>query len=265
MSPLAKRIVLKWRTDTDSKIAEDYKWYCPVCDRVYERQTDAQICCMEKKEKPHWFEEGMEPIQIPVGVRHGGEFMAFAYSSTTVDNPSDTRYATDSGDVVVFAESGYHRTHFIIPKMEQREYIGRTTSTFCYVNDAFEEWWETKKDDYGVEAERYHNLNWNSLIKWIDRYLELRTIPSHQTRCIIEGRQQYEDFTPADILYTLKTLGEKANHMYCAERDHFPGPLKKYYDYAIGHLVWDVATLSQDYEHFTDLVTKLAELFDPVS
>ena len=194
MSPLAKRIVLKWRTDTDSKIAEDYKWYCPVCDKVYERQTDAQICCMEKKEKPHWFREGMEPIQIPVGVRHGGEFVAFVYSSAIADLMDDSKFKTISGDVVVFAEGGYHRTHFIIPKMEQRDYISSTASTFCYIDQAFEEWWnDTGKHSHSVDAERYHNLHWNSLIKWIDKYLELKVIPSHQTRCIIEGRQQYKD------------------------------------------------------------------------
>ncbi len=262
--PLAKRIVLKWRTDTDSKIAEEYKWYCPVCDRVYERQTDAQVCCMEEKEKPHWFREGMEPTQITVGVRHGGEFLAFEYSSTTVDNPSDTRYTTVDGDVVVFVEKvdyGIHKSHFIIPKLEQRDYISSTASTFCYIDQTFEEWWETVKDDYGVEAERYHNLNWNSLIEWIDRYLELRIIPSHHIRCIMETRQQYEDFTAEDILHTLKTLGEKANHFYSAKRDRFPGPLKKYHDYAMGHLVWEVASLVQsDYTSFTDLVTKLTEL-----
>ncbi len=268
--PLAKRIVLKWRTDTDSKIAEEYKWYCPVCDRVYERQTDAQVCCMEEKEKLHWFEEGMEPTQIPVGVRHplgpGPEFIAFEYSSTTVDNPSDTRYTTVSGDVVVFAEGGYHGTHFIIPKMEQRDYISSTASTFCYIDQVFEEWWETKKDDYGVDVERYHNLNWNSLIKWIDRYLELRIIPSHQIGCMVETRQQYKDFTTEDILYTLKTLGEKANHFYCAERDHFPGPLKKYHDYAMNSLVWHVASLVQtDYTSFTDLVTRLTELLSRIT
>ena len=261
---LAKRIVLEWRTDTDSKIAKRYKWYCPVCDRVYERQTDAQLCCMERKEKPYWFKEDMEPIQIPVGVRHGGEFVPFTYSSTTVDNPDDTRYTTVSEDIVVFTGDKY-KTHFIIPKVEQRDYVSSTASTFCYIDEAFEKWWATVKQNHGVEAERYHNLNWNSLIKWIDRYLELRIIPSHQTRCMIETRQQYKDFTAEDILHTLKTLGEKASHFYSAERDHFPGPLKKYYDYAIGHLVWDVATLSQDYEHFTDLVTRLTETIDPVS
>jgi len=256
---LAKRIVLKWRTDTDSKIAEKYKWYCPVCDKVYERQTDAQLCCMERKEKPYWFKEDMMP-GLPVGVRHGGEFLAFDSQSTVItdDGPVQIRYGTEKGTVIFTGD--IYKTHFIIPKKEQRDYVASTASTFCYIDQTFEEWWETAKHDLGVEAERYHNLHWNSLIKWIDRYLELRIIPSHQTRCIIEGRQQYKDFTAEDILHTLKTLGEKATHMYNAERDHFPGPLKKYYDYAIGHLVWDVSTLSQDYEHFTDLVTKLAEL-----
>jgi len=73
--PLAKRIVLEWRTDTDSKMAKEYKWYCPVCDLVYERQTDAQVCCMEKKEAPHWFREDMKPTQSPVGVRRDGKFV----------------------------------------------------------------------------------------------------------------------------------------------------------------------------------------------
>ena len=262
--PLAKRIVLKWRTDTASKMAEDYKWYCPVCDRVYERQTDAQVCCMEKKKRPHWFRQGMTPMLQPVGVRHGGEFVALEEDSR-VQTEKDIRYNTEAGDVVVFTD-GYkgdiYKRHFIIPKLEQREYTSRTTSTFCYIDQAFEEWWETAKDDHrSVETERYHNLKWNSLIKWIDRYLELKIIPSHRTGCMVETRQQYKDFTAEDILYTLKTLGEKANHMYSAKRDHFPGPLKKYHDYAMSRLVWKVASLVQsDYTSFTDLVTKLTEL-----
>jgi hypothetical protein len=73
--PLAKRIVLKWRTDTESKIAEDYKWYCPVCNNVYERQLDAQLCCMEGKERPYWFKEGMKPKHDPVGIRCDGVFV----------------------------------------------------------------------------------------------------------------------------------------------------------------------------------------------
>jgi len=253
--PLAKRIVLKWMTDTDSKMAEDYRWYCPHCDKVYERQTDAQLCCMQRKEKPYWFKEDMVPTHEPVGVRHKGEFVPFEAGSR-VETDRGIRYKTGTGDIVVFGE----RSHFIIPKKEQRDYLSRTTSTFCYIDQVFEEWWETAKHEYGIEAERYHNLRWNSLIQWIDRYLELKIIPSHQTGCMIETRQQYRDFTAEDILYTLRTLGEKANHMYCAERDHFPGPLKKYHDYAMSSLVWGVATLNQDYEHFTDLATKMEEL-----
>ena len=256
--PLAKRIVLKWRTGTDSKMAEDYKWFCPHCYRVYERQTDAQLCCMESKEKPYWFKEDMVPTHDPVGVRHKGEFVPLEAGSR-VDTDRDIRYNTATGDVVAFGE----RTHTIIPKMEQRDYVSSTASTFCYIDRVFEEWWGTLKDDYndgGATFERRHSVRWNSLIKWIDRYLELRIIPSHQTGCMIETRQQYRNFTAEDILYTLRTLGEKANHMYCAERDHFPGPLKKYHDYAMNSLVWGVATLNQDYEHFTDLATKLEEL-----
>lgn len=75
--PLAKRIVLKWNPNTDSKMAQDYKWYCPYCNKVYERQTDAQLCCMERKEKPYWFKEGMQPKHDPVGVRRGKVFTSF--------------------------------------------------------------------------------------------------------------------------------------------------------------------------------------------
>jgi len=249
---LAKRIVLKWRTD--SKMAEDYKWYCPLCDRVYERQTDAQLCCMERKKQPYWFEEGMKPKYPPVGVRHEGEFVAFEAS----------------GDVIVFAtKPGYQGRiqHVLIPKRQQRDYVASMVSTFCYIDVEFEDWWETVKQNYGtgtelstVEMERSRNRHWNRLIEWIDRYLELRTVPEHHVRCMIQTRQQYSDFTIEDILYTLKTLGEKANHMYNAERDHFPGPLKKYYDRAMSRLVWEIATFTQD-GSFIDLVTRILELW----
>ena len=259
MSPLAKRIVLKWRTDTSSKMAEDYKWYCPVCDKVYEKQTDAQLCCMAKKTQPHWFKEDMAPGE-PVGVRHEMKFIPFVPGKWGIDPTTGVpdRYITGTGDIVVFTGDKYD-THFIIPKKEQRDYVSSTASLFCYIDQAFEEWWETEKHEYRME-ERAHNVRWNSLIQWIDRYLELKPIPSHQIRCIIETRQEYEDFTIEDLLHTLKTLGEEANHMYCAERDHFPGPLKKYHDRAMNHLVWNVATLSQGYQNFMDLVTRLTEL-----
>jgi len=260
---LAKRIVLKWRTGTDSKMAEDYKWYCPLCDRVYERQTGAQLCCMERKEQPYWFEEGMKPKHFPVGVRHRGEYVPFESNSLTDEK-------TVSGDVIVFAtKPGYQGRiqHVLIPKRQQRDYVTSLVSTFCYIDTEFEEWWETVKQDYtpgtelgAAEMGRSHNLIWNRLIKWIDRYLELKTVPEHHVICMIQTRQQYSDFTIEDISYTLKTLGEKANHMYNAERDHFPGPLKKYYDRAMSSLVWEVATFIQD-GSFIDLVTRVLELW----
>lgn len=112
---------------------------------------------------------------------------------------------------------------------------------------------------------------WNGLVDWLTRYTELyrSIIPKNHVRCLIQTRQQYEDFTAEEIRHTLKTLGELANHLYIAWRDQlttcslYPKnyyPLRKYYIYALESVVNMVATFTQDYQHFTDLVTRLTEL-----
>jgi len=54
--PLAKKVVLEWfyPRGGGTKLAKKYKWGCPVCHLVYEKQTDAQACCRDKKKAPYW-------------------------------------------------------------------------------------------------------------------------------------------------------------------------------------------------------------------
>jgi len=69
MAPLAKKVVLEWYTDLPHKLAKEYKWGCPICHRVYEKQTHAQRCCGRRKLRgdfdDHWLSK-IEP-GTPVG------------------------------------------------------------------------------------------------------------------------------------------------------------------------------------------------------
>jgi len=62
MNPLARRVVTKRDTergDSFHQYALEWKWACSVCGKLYEKQTDAQLCCLEKKDhtgRP-WLEE----------------------------------------------------------------------------------------------------------------------------------------------------------------------------------------------------------------
>ena len=69
MAPLAKRIVLKWMKDMDMKMAEVYHWGCPNCHRVYEKQTQAQACCLLRKtDEKDYRRVGLEKIELkPIG------------------------------------------------------------------------------------------------------------------------------------------------------------------------------------------------------
>jgi len=48
MKALSKKVVLK--RDPEHGWATDWKWACSVCGRVYERQSEAELCCLEKKD-----------------------------------------------------------------------------------------------------------------------------------------------------------------------------------------------------------------------
>ncbi len=69
MPPLAKRIVLEWYPDMDMKLAKDYRWGCPNCHRVYEKQTQAQACCLLRKtDETDYRRVGLEGLELkPIG------------------------------------------------------------------------------------------------------------------------------------------------------------------------------------------------------
>ena len=64
--PNAIKVVLSWHPQTKRKMPKDFKWGCSECDLVYMRHTDAVVCCMDKKTKPHWY-RGQKPTRKPVG------------------------------------------------------------------------------------------------------------------------------------------------------------------------------------------------------
>jgi len=52
MKPLAKRI----------KLVTGHGWYCPICNKIYNRQSDAQACCKEQKitnTNEHWLKDAI--------------------------------------------------------------------------------------------------------------------------------------------------------------------------------------------------------------
>jgi hypothetical protein len=48
MKALSKKVVLK--RDPEHGWPTDWKWACSVCGREYERQSEAELCCLEKKD-----------------------------------------------------------------------------------------------------------------------------------------------------------------------------------------------------------------------
>jgi len=48
MKPLSKKVVLK--RDPVHGWALDFKWACAECHKEYARQSDAELCCLEKKD-----------------------------------------------------------------------------------------------------------------------------------------------------------------------------------------------------------------------
>jgi hypothetical protein len=55
MTPQAKKLVTKWDSNG---FPDTHFWVCPLCDNVFDKQTDAQNCCSDKRKVPGyqpWF------------------------------------------------------------------------------------------------------------------------------------------------------------------------------------------------------------------
>ncbi len=122
----------------------------------------------------------------------------------------------------------------------------------------------------GVDKEKW----WSRICKWFEEYLQLlgRIIPGGQIECKVETRQEYQDFSAAEILEVVSAMGRLARHLYRAqtwvfEVDHTLrpeeyDPMAKHYYYAIEWLAWQVATFVQTGDRsLIGMHDRLAELF----
>ena len=145
---------------------------------------------------------------------------------------------------------------------------------FDGIEEAFEKEYEINKPSWWKDKETH----WKSLMEFCTKYAELEgaVVPSHQTQCLIETKQQYRDFDRKDILSVIENLGRLANLIYGVDRDLFfctgplseaedrkYKPLQKYYQRAVQRVLWRVATFTQDgTSNFIDFETKLRELME---
>lgn len=143
---------------------------------------------------------------------------------------------------------------------------------FDGIEEAFEKEYEINKPSWWKDKDTH----WKYLMEFCAKYTELEgtVVPSHQTQCLVETKQQYGDFDRKDILSVIENLGRLANLLYNADRDLFfcvgplseaedrkYKPLQKYYQRAVQRVLWRVATFTQDgTSRFVDLETKLGEL-----
>jgi len=138
----------------------------------------------------------------------------------------------------------------------------------------FEIFWKSKQKSYFKEQRKEAKIkNWGNTCNWIDKYTKLISslVPESQTRCCIETKQQYSDFSFEEITSVLKSLGELGHLLYLANRDIFEGVyenkiLEKYYVYALEQVTWHTATLTnpdKHYYNFTSLIEKLKEVGIP--
>jgi len=63
----SKKIVTQWYPDLSPKLAKNYDWGCSSCKKVYKRQTDAAVCCMDQKGNPPYWWKGQKPSREPIG------------------------------------------------------------------------------------------------------------------------------------------------------------------------------------------------------
>ena len=135
-------------------------------------------------------------------------------------------------------------------------------------------WWRDRKERWRGGGQRAaRNREWLGLIDFLRAYYraDRRVIPKGRTECLVETRQEYKDFTAAELAATLRTLGRLAKSLYSVKRDVFdwsswmqpdtPNPLARYYVEVLERLIWRVATFCQDdYPAFTDLATRTKQL-----
>ena len=145
-----------------------------------------------------------------------------------------------------------------------------------YIFDGIEEAFEKEYDINKPRWWKDKDTHWKYLMKFCAKYTELEraVVPSQQTQCLIETKQQYGYFDRKDILSVIKNLGRLANLIYGTDRDLFfctcplsevedrkYKPLQKYYQRAVQRVLWRVATFTQDgVSGFVDLETKLREV-----
>jgi len=69
MAPLAKRVVLEWYTQFSPRMPKEFEWGCPICHRVYKKQTEAQRCCGRRKMGGGFDEHWLSKIElgVPIG------------------------------------------------------------------------------------------------------------------------------------------------------------------------------------------------------
>lgn len=142
----------------------------------------------------------------------------------------------------------------------------------------FNDYWNNDVGKHWGSKEAHWNKIYEFITEWSKTYRDLITeefgsgIDEPRVKCIIQGKQEYENFNMNHILQLLEGLGKLANMMHCAERDVLIGnhvlrrrddyPLESSYVSALEQIVWMVGTFVQD-GRFTDLVTRLNQLPSP--
>ena len=158
--------------------------------------------------------------------------------------------------------------------MKEKEEKKEILYIFDGLGEAFEKEYEVNKPHWWKDKDTH----WKYLMGFCTKYTELddAVIPAHQTKCLVETKQNYGDFSREDILHVIKYIGQLANLVYGTDRDLFLcmgplseaedrkyKPLQKYYQRAIQRVMWRVATFTQDeISSFTDFETKLREMIE---
>jgi len=132
--------------------------------------------------------------------------------------------------------------------------------------------WDSLYDSYREQTYLDHLIyKWKNIIVWIKEFQSLIKKPFRKkhTQCMVETRQEFEDFTKDDILILIESFGKAAKLLYSASRDVFYScptlnrpkfePLNLYYQYSLEYLMWNFATFVQDKKtcDFMDLYSKL--------
>jgi hypothetical protein len=155
-----------------------------------------------------------------------------------------------------------------------------------YIFDSIEVAWEyvwneryAGKYRNATEEAEHKNKKWEFKVKWMKEYTRLvdSIIPKNRIACMMEGKQQYKDFTPDEILHVIKSISELAKFMggadqsvfeYQFEFDHDKNhynPMTQYYMGAMKRIMWMVATFTnpeKDHCSFIGMDEILEGIFD---